>query len=152
MHDTCVTDIAEWDAYVVGVERAQVARGSGDTVEPPGHDRRRPADAVVPPCEWAVLQAWAEAVITDDTRLARHRAVDRDCPGGPKFRELDRAQVEQGPRRRRRRLQRPTPELDGGHLRAAHPPRGAEEDPAPADPRAARAHRTRSCRSSSPAS
>lgn len=92
MHSSAVTDINEWDAFVHN-DMTLRSSGLGSTVD---HvvGRRVPATDVAPAFEWAMLQAWAEAVIGSDTRLSPHRGTDREALV-EKFRLLDRAQIEQ---------------------------------------------------------
>lgn len=90
MLDTCAGDIAEWDAFVTHREELMTA-GLTDVVQAMV-SKRVSADDVAPGTEWSILQAWAEAVITADTRLKRHRSNDRDAIVG-RFRDLDAAVV-----------------------------------------------------------
>lgn len=91
MADSCVTDVAEWDAHVVAAGALRAA-GLEDVLSQLSDARTR-ADAVVPSVERAILQAWVESVISSDARLRKHRAIDRDT-GVQRFRVLDKAQVE----------------------------------------------------------
>jgi hypothetical protein len=90
MHESCVTDVSEWGAYVAGCDALRAA-GLDDALNHL-HLRRMPSSSVEPTIEWAVLQAWAEATISADARLRHHRAVDRDSVVD-RFRDLDRSQV-----------------------------------------------------------
>ena len=91
MRQSCVTDLAEWDAYQEATsELAEhgLARTLGQLVE-----RRAPDTAVEPTVEWALLQAWSESLIATDARLRRHRSADREARVQA-FKEMDRGQVE----------------------------------------------------------
>lgn len=86
MHETCTTDIDEWDAYVR--HSSDLVRGGlGETLE---HLRavRANASTVRPSVEWAILQAWTEGTISNDRRLTVHRAVERDDRAA-RFNDLD---------------------------------------------------------------
>ena len=90
MHDSCATDVVEWDAHVTAIGELRDA-GLRNTLDHLVERRLRP-QGVPATVEWAALQAWVEDIVTNDPRLRHHRAVDRDS-SVDRFRDLDQAQV-----------------------------------------------------------
>ncbi|GAA1576746.1 hypothetical protein GCM10009789_32800 [Kribbella sancticallisti] len=70
-------DIAEWAAYTKAVRELEGA-GLGEVVGAL-HGSRVPSSSVERAIEHALLQAWVEATMAGDPRLAEFRSVDRDA-------------------------------------------------------------------------
>lgn len=77
MAQSALTDIEEWSTYTTEI-RSLGEAGLGEIIGAM-HLRRTPASAVTETVEHAVLQAWVEAIMSSDQRLAEFRATDRDA-------------------------------------------------------------------------
>ena len=77
MARSALTDISEWAAYTSEIYELDNA-GLGEIVGAL-HVRRVPASTIAASVEYAVLQAWVEAIMASDPRLAEFRSADRDA-------------------------------------------------------------------------